>query len=62
MRTPWDWLRRRRVRESEWRDELDTHIAMRTERNQAEGLPPGDAGRAIASPAEARSVMGLAAA
>ncbi len=46
MKTPWEWLRQRRSREAEWQDELDSHIAMRTERNQAQGLPADDARRA----------------
>jgi predicted permease len=47
MKTPWEWLRERRSRESEWRDELDTHLAMRAEWNQAEGQP-ADAARIAA--------------
>jgi predicted permease len=43
MTAPWKWLRRRRLRESEWRDELDTHLAMREEWNRARGLPAGAA-------------------
>jgi putative ABC transport system permease protein len=45
MRAPWVWLRRWRSRESEWQDELDSHLAMRAEWNQAEGLPPDEAHR-----------------
>ncbi len=40
MTSPLEWLRRRRRRESEWRDELDEHLAMREEWNRAHGLPP----------------------
>jgi predicted permease len=45
MKTPWEWLRRWRGRESEWQDELDSHLAMRAEWNQAEGLPADEARR-----------------
>src|SRR5580658_7819193 len=48
MKTPWEWLRQRRSRESEWQDELDSHLAMRAEWNQAHGLPATDAGQAAA--------------
>jgi predicted permease len=47
MIAPWEWLRRRLLRESEWRDELDTHLAMREECNRAQGLS-GDAARLAA--------------
>jgi len=43
MKTPWEWFRRWRGRESEWQDELDTHLAMRAERNRAEGIPANEA-------------------
>ena len=46
MKTPWEWLQHRLRRESEWRDELDSHLAMRAERNQADGLPDHDARQA----------------
>src|SRR5579863_7126271 len=47
MRTPWEWLRQRRGRRARWQDELDSHLGMRAERNQAEGLP-ADAARQAA--------------
>jgi putative ABC transport system permease protein len=34
-----DWLRRLGTRETEWRDEIDSHLAMRAEWNRARGLP-----------------------
>jgi predicted permease len=46
MKTPWEWLRQRRGRESQWQDELDSHLAMREEWNRAEGIPPDEARRA----------------
>jgi len=46
MKTPWACLRWRRKRESEWQGELDSHLAMRAEWNEAKGLPADDARRA----------------
>src|SRR5580704_14726616 len=43
MKTPWEWLRQRGSRESEWQDELDSHLAMRAEWNRAEGVPADEA-------------------
>jgi putative ABC transport system permease protein len=43
MKTPWNWLRQRRRRQSEWQDELDSHLAMRAEWNRAEGIPADEA-------------------
>lgn len=53
MKTPWQWLRQWfrqwRTRESEWQDELDSHLAMRAEWNEtAEGLPANEARHAAA--------------
>ncbi len=45
MKTPREWLRQWRSRESEWQDELDSHLAMRAEWNRAEGLPADEARR-----------------
>ena len=45
MKAPWNWLRRRRQREAEWQEEIDTHIAMREEWNRNTGLPEGSAQR-----------------
>jgi predicted permease len=38
-----DWLRRRRTREAEWRDEIQAHLEMRQEWNRAAGLAPDEA-------------------
>jgi predicted permease len=46
MKTPWEWLQRRHDRESEWQDELESHLAMREDWNRAEGLPEDEARRA----------------
>jgi predicted permease len=43
MTTPWKWLRRRRERQAEWQDELDSHLAMREEWDRAAGLPADQA-------------------
>lgn len=43
MKTLWEWLRQWRGRQSEWQDELDSHLAMRAEWNQSEGFPSDDA-------------------
>ncbi|HMD70014.1 MAG TPA: hypothetical protein VKF41_01650 [Bryobacteraceae bacterium] len=43
MTAPAEWFRRRRLRESEWSGELDSHLAMREERNRAQRLPAEDA-------------------
>ncbi len=45
MRAPWQRFRRWRRRESEWQAELDSHLDMRAEWNQAEGLPSDEARR-----------------
>jgi predicted permease len=39
MKVLFDWLRRRRERESGWQDELNAHLAMREEWHQAAGVP-----------------------
>ena len=43
MNSPFHWLRRRARRESEWREELDTHQALREEWHRAQGVDPGRA-------------------
>jgi putative ABC transport system permease protein len=45
VKTPWEWLRKWRGRESEWLDELDSHLALSAERNQVDGVSPEDAHR-----------------
>jgi predicted permease len=46
VKTPRAWFRKWRGRESEWQDELDSHLAMSAERNQIWGLSAEDAHRA----------------
>jgi predicted permease len=46
MKTPWAWLGQRRGRESQWQDELDSHLAMRQEWLRAGGVPADEARRA----------------
>jgi putative ABC transport system permease protein len=52
MKTPWKrlqlWLNQQRRRQSEWQDEIESHLAMRTEWKQAEGLPANEARQAAA--------------
>ena len=43
VRTPWEWLRKWRNRESEWQDELDSHVSMSAKWNQLSGLSEEDA-------------------
>jgi predicted permease len=40
------WFRRRREREAEWRDEIESHLAMRADWHRAGGLPSEEAERA----------------
>lgn len=46
MKTLLHWLRRRRAREAEWRDEIESHLAMRADWHRAGGLPAEEAERA----------------
>jgi len=46
MKNPLHWLRRRLGRADEWRQEIESHLEMRREWNQAQGLPEEDARRA----------------
>jgi len=46
MKTLLRWFRRRRAREAEWRDEIESHLAMRADWHRAGGLPAEEAERA----------------
>lgn len=45
MRNPLEWLRRRFARDHEWRDEIESHLEMRQEWNEAQGIPKEEARR-----------------
>jgi putative ABC transport system permease protein len=45
MSTPLRWLRRRFARDNEWREEIESHLEMRQEWNQAQGMPKEEARR-----------------
>jgi len=46
MKTLLQWLQRRRARETEWRDEIESHLALRADWHRAGGLPAEEAERA----------------
>ena len=46
MKTLLQWFRRRRAREAEWRDEIESHVALRADWHRATGLSAEEAERA----------------